>query len=176
MNKFFSHLKTVMKHRREVRKLCFKCGLYRQGLTHDLSKYSPIEFINGVKYFTGTSSPHIGERREKGRSDAWLNHKGHNKHHAEYWNDIVDGKTCPIDIPVNFFVEMMCDRIAACKIYLGDAYTPDAPWNYYRTHKDENQFSDFTRAALETYLNYMAYYGEEKTLQVLKELVKNGKL
>ena len=27
MNKFFGHLKTVMKHRQEVRKLCFKCGL-----------------------------------------------------------------------------------------------------------------------------------------------------
>ena len=88
MNKFFGHLKTVNQHRREVRKLCFRCGLYWQGLTHDLSKYSPVEFFNGVKFFTGKGSPHIGERAAYGYSNAWLHHKGCNKHHAEYWQDI----------------------------------------------------------------------------------------
>lgn len=173
--RFFGHLKTVMKHRREVRKLCFKCGLYWQGLTHDLSKYSPVEFINGVKFFTGTASPHLGERRTYGYSKAWLNHKGHNKHHVEYWHDIVNGKTQPIDMPNRYYVEMMCDRIAACKIYLGSNYTPAAPWNYYRTHKDENQFSELTRAMLETHLNYMANHGEEKMISILRELIQNNK-
>ena len=56
--KFIGHTKTVHKHRAMVRKLCFKCGLYWQGLTHDLSKYLPVEFFNGVKYYTGTASPH----------------------------------------------------------------------------------------------------------------------
>ena len=171
----FKHWRTVTKHRREVRKLCFKCGLYYQGLTHDLSKYSPVEFINGVKFFTGTCSPHLGERRTYGYSKAWLHHKGHNKHHAEYWHDIVNGKTQPIDMPVKYYVEMMCDRIAACKIYLGSDYTPAAPWNYYRTHKDENQFSEFTRAMLETHLNYMATAGEEKLIGLLKESVQRDK-
>ena len=53
--KFIGHLKTVNKHRFTVCKLCFHCGLYWQGLTHDLSKYSPVEFINGVKFYTGTA-------------------------------------------------------------------------------------------------------------------------
>ena len=88
VQKFFGHLKTVTKHRRMVRKLCFKCGLYWQGLTHDLSKYSPTEFWNGVKFYTGTKSPHLGEREKYGYSKAWLHHKGRNKHHAEYWQDI----------------------------------------------------------------------------------------
>ena len=88
MLKIFSHLKTVNKHRREVRKLCFKCGLYWQGLTHDLSKYSFVEFWNGVKFYTGIKSPHVGEREAYGYSKAWLHHKGVNKHHAEYWQDI----------------------------------------------------------------------------------------
>ena len=169
--RFFGHLRTIMRHRREVRKLCFKCGLYWQGLTHDLSKYSPVEFWNGVKYYTGTCSPHVAERKDKGHSDAWLNHKGHNKHHAEYWHDIVNGKTQAIDIPEKYFVEMMCDRIAACKIYLKNKYTKESAWEYYRSHRDENQFSQNTRAKLETYLCYMSYEGEEKTFKLLQDLI-----
>ena len=49
-------------------KYCFKAGLYKQGLLHDLSKYAPIEFLPGVKYYQGTRSPNEIERLEKGYS------------------------------------------------------------------------------------------------------------
>ena len=42
--KFLAHLRTINRHRRLVRKYCFRLGLIWQGLTHDLSKYSPAEF------------------------------------------------------------------------------------------------------------------------------------
>lgn len=176
MNKFFGHLKTVSRHRREVRKLCFKCGLYWQGLTHDLSKYSPTEFINGVKFFTGKGSPHLGERKAYGFSKAWLHHKGHNKHHAEYWQDIrPNGKTEPINMPMKYFAEMFCDRIAASKIYLKYKYTNGAPLNYYLSHKDENQFSEETRKTLEQMLTYLVKYSEDDTFKKLKRMIKNKK-
>lgn len=78
MKGFFGHLKTVLKHKTIVCGFCFKCGLYRQGLTHDLSKLSPAEFIPGVRYFSGKRSPNEQERTEKGYSAAWLHHKGRN--------------------------------------------------------------------------------------------------
>lgn len=163
--KFVGHLRTVQRHRAMVRKLCFKCGLYRQGLTHDLSKYSPIEFINGVRFYTGICSPHIKERKEYGYSKAWLHHKGHNKHHAEYWQDIrSDGKTHPIDMPEKYFKEMICDRVAASMIYLGDRYTNKSPLEYYLSHKDENQFSEHTRFMLEMYLKSIARQGFDLTM------------
>lgn len=167
--KFTGHLKIVVRHRREVRKLCFKSGLYWQGLTHDLSKYSPTEFINGVKFFTGNGSPHLGERATYGYSKAWLHHKGHNKHHAEYWQDVrSNGKTEPIDMPIKYFTEMVCDRIAASKIYLGSNYTNDAPWQYYISHKEENQFSEKTRFFLEFVLKNLPTYGEDTILHWLR--------
>lgn len=176
MNKFFGHLKTIKKHRREVRKLCFKCGLYRQGLAHDLSKYSPTEFINGIKFFTGKGSPHLGERAAYGYSKAWLHHKGRNKHHAEYWQDIrPNGKTEPITMPMNYFAEMVCDRIAASKIYLKDKYTDQAPLQYYESHKDENQFNSVTRTLLEFILAYLSEYGEDATFGWLRGAIKEGK-
>ena len=179
LTKTFKHLRTVGKHRREVRKLCFKCGLYWQGLTHDLSKYSPTEFFNGVRFFTGTASPHLGERAKYGYSKAWLHHKGHNKHHAEYWVDIVDGKSAPIEMPPKYLLEMLCDRIAASKIYLGDKYTDASPRAYYETHKDENQFHPETRWLLVYALDCLANYGEKETFRRLiewkKETEKNLK-
>ena len=85
---FFGHLSTINEHRFLVMKHCFRVGLYKQGLTHDLSKYSPTEFIPGVKYFQGDRSPNNAQREHEGYSSAWLHHKGRNKHHFEYWTDV----------------------------------------------------------------------------------------
>ena len=56
------HLRTVNRHRHLVRKYCFRLGLYWQGLTHDLSKYSPTEFWRSAKYYQGYRSPNDQER------------------------------------------------------------------------------------------------------------------
>lgn len=178
MNKwqrFWGHLRTVRKHRKMVRKLCFKCGLYWQGLTHDLSKYSPTEFWNGVKYFTGTASPHVGERKVKGYSDAWLHHHNRNKHHAEYWVDIVDGKSAPVQMPLKYLTEMVCDRVAASMIYLGDKYTDSAPWDYYISHFCENELNGDTRAKLEKYLIYIRENGLKMFLEEIKIAIEEEK-
>ena len=58
MQKVFGHLKTVHHHRKLVRKYCCECGLYYQGLTHDLSKYSPSELFESIKYYQGYRSPY----------------------------------------------------------------------------------------------------------------------
>ena len=80
----WKHFRTITYHKYLVMKGCFAVGLYRQGLTHDLSKYSPAEFLVGAKYFQGNRSPNNAEREEKGYSSAWLHHKGRNRHHYEY--------------------------------------------------------------------------------------------
>ena len=41
------HFKTITKHKLMVMRYCFRIGLYKQGLLHDLSKYSPAEFLVG---------------------------------------------------------------------------------------------------------------------------------
>lgn len=81
------HFKTITEHKMLVMEHCFKLGLYRQGLMHDMSKYMPVEFLVGAKYYQGNRSPNNAEREEKGYSASWLHHKGRNKHHFEYWID-----------------------------------------------------------------------------------------
>ena len=48
---FFGHLITITRHRHKVIYHCFKSGILWQGLCHDLSKYTPTEFMEGMKYF-----------------------------------------------------------------------------------------------------------------------------
>ena len=94
MIKAWKHLCTILHHKNLVRAGCFKIGLYKQGLLHDMSKYTPTEFLVGCKYYQGTMSPNNAEREDKGYSAAWLHHKGRNKHHMEYWIDygVGDGR------------------------------------------------------------------------------------
>ena len=132
------HFRTITKHRHKVIAHCFKAGLGFRGLFHDLSKYSPAEFIPGAKYYAGTRSPNITERELYGYSSAWLHHKGRNKHHFEYWTDfsLKEQRVCPVKMPLRYAAEMFCDRIAACRVYQGDQYTDASPYDYYQRSKD----------------------------------------
>lgn len=109
--KLINHLKTINKHKYYVTMLCFKCGLYKQGILHDLSKYSPTELKTGAKYWVGTRSPNSIERETIGYSSAWLHHKGRNKHHWEYWVDFSRQGVVPAKMPTKYVVEMFCDRV-----------------------------------------------------------------
>ena len=57
------HYKTIHHHKMLVMRYCFRCGLYWQGLTHDLSKLSPVEFWAGAKYWQGNCSPNNAQRQ-----------------------------------------------------------------------------------------------------------------
>lgn len=172
---FFKHLSTVIRHRRAVRKLCFKCGLIRQGLTHDLSKFSRAEFWAGVKYFQGYRSPQAEERERLGYSAAWLHHKGRNKHHFEYWTDFSDDRKILVEMPAKYFAEMVCDRVAASKIYLKEKYTDASPLEYYLNRTDGKSMHPDTAQRLEYFLTLLKEKGEDYTFKQLKKFVKENK-
>ena len=68
--KAFRHFQTITQHKLIVMKECFQVGLYRQGLLHDLSKYSPAEFLAGARYYQGNRSPNNAQREKIGYSSA----------------------------------------------------------------------------------------------------------
>ncbi len=169
--KWLAHLRTINRHKREVMKLCFKAGLYKQGLLHDMSKYSPVEFLVGAKYYQGDKSPNDAERRDRGYSSAWLHHKGRNKHHLEYWIDYGLGEgheMTGMKMPVKYVIEMFCDRVAACKVYLGDAYTDSSAYDYYMKSKSHYIIHPSTVALLERLLKMLKDRGEEETLSFIR--------
>lgn len=171
---FIGHLKTITKHRHKVIKHCFKAGIFFQGLRHDLSKYSPAEFIEGIKYYQGTRSPNEQAREVNGYSLAWMHHKGRNKHHFEYWTDInlKTGNYEPVEMPLKYVVEMFCDRVAASKIYNGDKYTDDMSIKYFNRKKGERVIHPKTSDLLEQLLTMLAEKGEEETFKYIRQLLK----
>lgn len=146
----------------------------RQGLRHDLSKYSPTEFIPGARFFQGTRSPNERERELYGCSRAWMHHKGRNRHHYEYWNDY-NPKTRQIEnveMPVKYVIEMFCDRVAASKIYNGKDYTDACPYNYYCRIKGKNRMHPNTEALLCELLEMLRDEGEDKTFAYIRKMKK----
>lgn len=112
------HFKTIMTHRKYVRQMCWKFGLYWQGLVHDLSKYSPREFSIYKYYTDGSCSPHANARKVLGYSPSWMYHKNKNKHQWEFWLDNQDGADwVPVKIPYKYLIEMCCDMTGASKAY-----------------------------------------------------------
>jgi hypothetical protein len=171
-NKFFGHLKTILTHKHLVFRYCRKSGLFRQGLFHDMSKFSPIEFIPGVRYFQGNRSPNDMQRRKEGYSAAWLNHKGRNRHHLEYWIDYnpeEEGKYAGLEMPLPYVVESVCDRIAASRIYNGDAYQNNFPLEYYRWTRSHILVHPATDQKFLFYLNYLAQNGEDALFKLMRE-------
>ena len=172
---FFGHLSTINEHRFLVMKHCFRVGLYKQGLTHDLSKYSPTEFIPGVKYFQGDRSPNNAQREHEGYSSAWLHHKGRNRHHYEYWTDVTKDRCLGIvgiKMPVRYVAEMFADRVAACKTYEKDRYTTMSPWRYYKRTKEYITIHPETRKLLERLLKMLAVKGEDEVYRYLRYLIR----
>ena len=167
----FLHFKTICIHKHYVFYYCKKAGIPIQGMIHDLSKFSPTEFFESVKYYQGNRSPNDAEREDKGYTSAWLHHKGRNKHHLEYWIDYSVDKTKGIvgmEMPKKYVIEMFCDRIAACKIYNKENYNESQPLEYYRRGRSGKLLHPNSQALLEKYLEMLAEKGEKYTFAYIK--------
>ena len=170
----FAHFKTITTHKWYVLRYCFRAGLYWQGLTHDLSKYSPIEFMVGAKYYQGDHNDE--ERRDKGYSSAWLHHKGRNRHHLEYWIDYKrqpDGtmRLAGMPMPKKYVVEMFCDRLAASRVYRAKDFDPSDPYRYYMRGKHLNLLHEDSAELLETLLLILKDEGEDAVFAYIRQEV-----
>mgnify|MGYP000956495245 CR=1 FL=1 len=179
-HKAWHHFLTITQHKLLVMQNCFRVGLFKQGLLHDLSKYSWEEFRTGVKYYQGTRSPNAAEKEEKGYSSAWLHHKGRNKHHYEYWIDysVTPGEgMVGLKMPLRYVVEMFMDRIAASKTYQGDAYRDSHPLEYYEKGAGRlgKMIHPDTAGLLHELLKMLAEEGEEKTFRYIKRVLLKQK-
>ena len=172
----WKHFKTITIHRFMVLKGCFRMGLYWQGLTHDLSKYAPVEFWTGARYYQGSRSPNAAEREDKGYSEAWMHHKGRNRHHYEYWTDMdpVSRTYQAVPMPRRYLAEMVADRLAACKVYEGDRYDTGSPLRYLLRSREKDLMHPQTRRELEFLLTMIRDQGEERTLEHIRRQVLKG--
>ena len=172
----WGHFCTITQHKLLVMRYCWRVGLYRQALAHDISKYAPSEFLVGARYYQGHRSPNTAERVAKGYSEAWMHHKGRNKHHTEYWTDIRGNGDATFEgkpMPTRYVVEMFCDRVAACKVYQGEAYTDRSALDYYELERTAGPIliHPDTDALLRRLVTMLAEQGEEATFREIRETI-----
>lgn len=163
MSARWKHFKTVCKHKAVVYRECKACGIAWQGLIHDLSKFSPVEFESSAQFFQGDKSPIEAEKVGRGYSIAWQHHMGHNPHHWEYWIDFGErGEIIANRIPYKYVVEMVCDWIGAGMIYSGENWTQSAPLDYYNKVRAGRHFHPKTEALLIQFLECIKENGLEE--------------
>lgn len=178
MTKYWKHLKTICKHKWIVFKECAACGIFWQGLIHDLSKFGFTEFISSARHFQGNRSPIEAEKESIGYSRAWLHHKGHNKHHWEYWADFAsDGSIIANEIPAKYVVEMVCDWIGAGKAYNSSNWTQHDPLTYYNKVRPGRHFNPRTESIILAFLYTIDIQGLDSFHCVARNFLKSkGKL
>lgn len=173
--RLFGHIKTVCTHKKYVRYGCFRMGLYLQGIFHDMSKFSPVEFHRSVMFYSGQFSPNSSDRMITGCSISWMHHKGRNRHHYEYWTDYtpsIEPYIMGCKMPLKYVAEMVADRYAACVAYNKDTYSQGDAWKYYARSREHIVMHDDTRLVLEQALSIMRDEGEDVAFAYMKGLLK----
>ena len=190
--KAIRHFITITHHKILVMQGCFRIGLYKQGLLHDMSKYSPTEFLVGCRYYKGYMSPNNAERADRGYSSAWLPHRHQALHSQARINTVqrstVDGIAAHTGLerlvvrayfisPFKFAVlvcEMFIDRVSASKNYQKEKYTDKSALEYYEKSVDHYMIHPDTKAMLEYLLVMLSVKGEKYTYSYIKKEVLKG--
>jgi hypothetical protein len=166
--KHLRYLSYVLRHKWHVMRECFKHGLYWRGITHDLSKFRPSEWIPYVENFYGKPKKAYSEfpaglkyqfdcwKLSKeywdGRFDmAWLEHIHRNPHHWQHYILREDeGATKILPMPYDVAVEMVCDWRGASRAITGSDNTLD----WYTKNRDKMRLDFDTRLLVERLIGY----------------------
>ena len=169
INNIINHTKNIIKHKKYVFDYACKAGIPFQGLTHDLSKFSPTEFIESVMYYKEGSSPLKESKKANGYSMAKLHHCHLNKHHYEYWQDDYDYGCKPLIMPYKYVLELICDYLAAAKVYYKDSFSYKKEYEWFMEHKYNNKAICMHSAILEFIKLIFEQMGKDNSDSVLEK-------
>lgn len=158
---YYNHFKKICQHKFYVFIYCYKAGIPIQGILHDLSKFSPVEFLESSKYYTGDKSPIDNCKKVNGYSMAWFHHRGRNKHHWEYWVDNFEQGMTPTKMPYKYAVEMLCDFLGAGKAYMGKDFTYEKEKDWWEEKKKKAVMEKTTMLFIDVMMNCLCKYGEK---------------
>lgn len=117
---YIEYFKYILEHKKNVYNACIdmskkykgkeKAELIFHAFVHDMSKFSPWEFIQYAKWFHG---PHgiksvnvcieKSSKVKEGFLKGWQHHKDKNKHHWNYWSER------NLLMPEKYIRQMVCD-------------------------------------------------------------------
>lgn len=160
MIKWLGHLHTITKHRNQVIRNGWHCGIFLHCLRHDLSKYGPTEFLKSAHYYAGDHSPVYEQRKaEHCFSSVCQHHTRRNKHHWEYWTDYFKGVVICKTMPYKYATEYVCDMLAASKTYDPKHFSGQVALNYFLARCDHYFMTRATKEYVKWCLQRFAQLG-----------------
>lgn len=152
-----------MKHKWYVMLECFKVGLFWQGLTHDLSKFSKAEFgPNAAYYNKEPANSKEKEQIEEEYNYSWLHHLQKNKHHLSHRVVLNNSQMEGLRIPTKYVLELCCDFIGAGKVYNKTKRKKTEPLEYRKNSIDKTYVHPDTQKEIEVLLWHYALFGTLK--------------
>jgi len=145
MWQYWSHFKYIIIHKWYVFLECYKKGIIWRGITHDLSKFRPSEFIAYSNYFFHKDGTRRNLKTETNTLEwnekfqlAWCHHQNRNDHHWNYWvidqhneSNNFDAHGGIVAMSPGAMMEMVCDMRGAAKA----RGTEDAAV-FYKKHRE----------------------------------------
>ena len=101
----------VCEHKWNVFIECVKQFIH--GITHDLSKFLPSEFIPYARFFNETNRTKDYKQSDEDNINfqlGWLRHQKRNKHHWNYWVSVTrKDEIIPVPMPMKYVKQMVAD-------------------------------------------------------------------
>lgn len=162
MRECWRNLRYILRHKWLVLLYCCRDGYLWAGLTHDLSKFRPDEFLPYAQHFYG---PHYSDQEvhqalrcgcvlpfwceiEERFARAWLLHQHRNPHHWQHWCLVQDDDPDTVlEMPERYLYEMLADWRSAGQVQ----GRPDTR-AWYLAHRAHIRLHPRTRARLEQLL------------------------
>lgn len=126
----------------------------RQIEKHDASKYDDEEYDAYDTYFNDYDENNRPDEVVEEFNYAWCHHLHHNPHHWQHWVIIPDPEDdeTVLDIPQNYFVEMICDWLSFSMLKYEESGNPSDLWGFvdwYQKNKGDIKFSTYTADKVE---------------------------
>lgn len=80
-----------------------------------------------------------------------------------------------VEMPLKYVAEMFCDRVAACKVYQGSAYTQRDPLAYQDRMRPTIFMHPETERAITQMLTVLSEEGEDAACRYVRDLLKKEK-
>lgn len=120
----------VCEHKWNVFIECIKSRQFIHGITHDLSKFLPSEFIPYARFFNETNRTKNYKQSDENNINfqlGWLKHQKRNKHHWNYWVSVTrKDEIIPLPMPVKYIRQMIADWRGMSRKFGGSL---DQYWN-----------------------------------------------
>lgn len=185
MSMYLEYFKYIMEHKINVFKACYikrRCwrnwkGLLWHGITHDLSKFTPLEFKAYAEHFYGKRNcskcefynkcepkdcriaEECSKYKYKHFEEAWVHHYSVNKHHWNHWCydwekyynlPSIDIEDCKLEHPEQIPHDYLIYMICDWEA-MGYKFN-DTPQQYYLNNYKKIEMDYDSRMMLEFYL------------------------